>query len=131
MKRSILRLLALVLVAVIGLTGCSSGSAMTGNYKQDTLAVVTALKTSITQAPGSAEQVAAQTESRRLINDFIARYRRDGAVSGLPSFTTMQTALNALAGHYSSFPNRPLPEKLKTRLEKEFRQVEGALNRGV
>jgi photosystem II Psb27 protein len=131
MKRSILRLLALVLVAVIGLTGCSSGSTMTGSYKQDTLAVVTTLKTSITQLPGSAEQVAAQAESRQLINDFIALYRRDSSVSGLPSFTTMQTALNALAGHYSSFPNRPLPEKLKTRLEKEFRQVEGALNRGV
>ncbi|MBD0363369.1 MAG: photosystem II protein Psb27, partial [Coleofasciculus sp. C3-bin4] len=46
------------------------------------------------------------------------------------SFTTMRTALNSLAGHYSSYPNRPLPQKLKTRLEQEFKQVENALNRG-
>jgi photosystem II Psb27 protein len=43
---------------------------------------------------------------------------------------TMQTALNGLAGHYSSYPNRPLPEKLKKRLDKEFRQVELAISRG-
>jgi len=29
----------------------------------------------------------------------------------------MRTALNSLAGHYSSYPNRPVPEKLKQRLE--------------
>jgi photosystem II Psb27 protein len=34
-----------------------------------------------------------------------------------------------LAGHYSSYPNRPIPEKLKKRLEQEFKMVEGSLNR--
>jgi photosystem II Psb27 protein len=34
-----------------------------------------------------------------------------------------------LAGHYSSYPNRPLPDKLKVRLEQEFKQVEQALSR--
>jgi len=42
----------------------------------------------------------------------------------------MRTALNSLAGHYSSYPNRPVPEKLKQRLEQEFKQVEVALKRG-
>jgi photosystem II Psb27 protein len=42
---------------------------------------------------------------------------------------TMTTALNGLAGHYSSYPNRPIPDKLKTRLEQEFKMVEGALSR--
>jgi photosystem II Psb27 protein len=43
----------------------------------------------------------------------------------------MRTALNAIAGHYSAYPNRPLPEKLKTRVEQELKQVESALNRGA
>jgi len=43
----------------------------------------------------------------------------------------MRTALNSLAGHYSSYPNRPVPEKLKQRLEQEFKQVEVALKRGA
>ncbi len=42
----------------------------------------------------------------------------------------MRTALNSLAGHYSTYPNRPLPEKLKNRLQEEFRQVEFSLERG-
>ena len=53
------------------------------------------------------------------------------SVSGLSSFTTMRTALNSLAGHYSSYPNRPVPQKLKTRLEQELQQVESALKRGA
>jgi photosystem II Psb27 protein len=43
----------------------------------------------------------------------------------------MRTALNSLAGHYSSYPNRPVPQKLKNRLENEFKQVEAALKRGA
>jgi photosystem II Psb27 protein len=43
----------------------------------------------------------------------------------------MRTALNALAGHYSSYPNRPIPDKLKERLQQEFKQVEIAVSRGA
>ncbi len=65
------------------------------------------------------------------INDFASYYRRDNASSDLNSFTTMRTALNSLAGYYSSYPNRPLPQKLKQRLDQEFKQVEMALKRGT
>lgn len=132
MTRPLARLFAIVLVAVIGLTACTGGggdSAISGNYRQDTLAVVTSLRNAITLPDDAPEKSTAQAEARKLINDFAARYRRDSRVSGLSSFTTMQTALNSLAGHYSSYPNRPVPEKLKKRLEKEFRMVELALNR--
>jgi photosystem II Psb27 protein len=71
----------------------------------------------------------AQADARAKINDFIALYRRDDSLTSLGSFTTMRTALNSLAGHYSSYPNRPLPDKLKVRLEQEFKQVEQALSR--
>ena len=40
----------------------------------------------------------------------MSRYRPQPRVNGLNSFTTMQTALNSLAGHYASYANRPLPE---------------------
>jgi len=132
MKRYISRLVALVLVVVIGLMGCSSSSAtgLTGDYRQDTLGLLQSLRTAIElpeDAPGKAE---AQAQARQLINDFASRYRRDSSVSNLSSFTTIRTALNSLAGHYSSYPNRPLPQKLKKRLEQEFQQVENALKRG-
>ncbi|HLO89258.1 MAG TPA: photosystem II protein Psb27 [Nostocaceae cyanobacterium] len=125
------RLLALVLVVAIGLVGCGgSPDSLTGDYRQDTLAVVSVLKKAIELPNDSPEKAAAQAEARQKINDFSARYQRDTSVSTLSSFTTMRTALNSLAGHYSSYPNRPVPEKLKKRLELEFQRVEAALQRG-
>jgi len=132
MKRYLSRLLALVLVAVIGLTGCSSSNSlgMTGNYRQDTLTLLQSLRTAIELPDDAAEKVAAQAQARENIKDFASRYRRDDSLAKLSSFTTIRTALNSLAAHYSSYPNRPLPQKLKDRLEQEFTQVESALNRG-
>jgi photosystem II Psb27 protein len=133
MKRYLSRLLALVLVAVIGLMGCSSNSSttgLTGDYRQDTFALLQSLRTAIELPEDAPEKAEAQGEAREKINDFASRYRRDSSVATLSSFTTMRTALNSLAGHYSSYPNRPLPKKLKTRLEQEFQQVENALKRG-
>ncbi|HEY9728449.1 MAG TPA: photosystem II protein Psb27 [Chroococcales cyanobacterium] len=133
MKRYISRLVALVLVVVVGLMGCSSSSAtgLTGDYRQDTLGLLQSLRTAIELPEDAPDKAEAQVQARQLINDFASRYRRDGAVSNLSSFTTMRTALNSLAGHYSSYPNRPLPQKLKKRLEQEFQQVENALKRGA
>jgi photosystem II Psb27 protein len=133
MKKYISRLLALVLVAAITLVGCggSPSGMLTGNYSKDTLAVVDSLRTAILLPEDAAEKLEAQGQAKELINEFIARYRRDTAVTTLSSFTTMRTALNALAGHYSSYPNRPIPDKLKERLQQEFKQVETAVTRGA
>lgn len=132
MKRYLSRLLALVLVACIGLVGCSSVSAngLTGNYHDDTLMVVNSLRTALQLPDSTPEKSTAQKDARQLISDFASRYRRDGSLTKLKSFTTMQTALNSLAGHYSSYPNRPVPQKLKDRLEQEFQQVVTAVERG-
>lgn len=133
MKRYWLRLLTLVLVVFIGLFGFSSSSLadnLTGDYRQDTLLVVNKLRAAIELPDDSPNKAEAQAEARQNINEFAARYRRDNSVSNLNSFTTMRTALNSLAGHYSSYPNRPVPKKLKQRLEQEFKQVEAALVRG-
>lgn len=129
MKRYLSRLLALALVLVIGLIGCSSPDNLTGDYRQDTLSVVNILRNAIELPEDSPNKAEVQAEARQKINDFSARYQRNNSVSGLNSFTTMRTALNSLAGHYSSYPNRPLPQKLKNRLEQELKRVEAALKR--
>ncbi|MBD2459970.1 photosystem II protein Psb27 [Oscillatoria sp. FACHB-1407] len=134
MKRLLSRLvsLALTFVVMIGLMGCSSSpSGLSGNYRQDTLAVVNSLRTALELPDNTPEKSAAQAEAKQLINAFTSQYRRDPSVTKLASFTTMRTALNSLAGHYSSYPNRPVPNKLKQRLEQEFKQIETALQRGA
>jgi photosystem II Psb27 protein len=133
MKKLLARFLAVLLVAVIGLTSCSTGASgkLTGDYKQDTLMLIDSLRAAIELPAGDPDKAPAQAEAKVLINDFASRYRRDDSVAGLTSFTTMRTALNALAGHYTSYPNRPLPDKLQARIEKEFNRVEAALRRGA
>lgn len=132
MKQLFSKLLALVLVLAIGLMGCSGGTGMlTGNYTEDTLNLVNSLRTALELPEGSEEKIAAQAEARQLINEYASRYVRDPNIAKLPSFTTMRTALNGLAGHYNYYPNRPVPEKLKNRLEQEFKQVEASLRQGA
>ncbi|WP_390631144.1 photosystem II protein Psb27 [Leptothermofonsia sichuanensis] len=135
MKRYLSRLLSLLLVVCISLVGCSAapeGSiGLTGDYRQDTLAMVNTLRDAIALPDDSPEKVSVQAQARQLINDFSARYRRDDSLTRLSSYTTMRTALNSLAGHYSSYPNRPIPQKLKDRLETEFKQIELAISRGA
>ncbi|MBW4553538.1 MAG: photosystem II protein Psb27 [Aphanocapsa sp. GSE-SYN-MK-11-07L] len=130
MKRFLSFVCSLVLVLSLFLGGCSADPTnLTGNFRQDTLALIDSLRTAITVPDDSADKKVAQADARTKINSFIARYRRDDSLTSLASFTTMRTALNSLAGHYSSYPNRPLPDKLKKRLEQEFQQVELALSR--
>ena len=131
-KKYLSRLLALVLVVAISLMGCTSNpSGLSGNYRQDTIAVLDNLRTAIDLPDDASNKEEVVTLARRQISDYASRYRRDSETSGLRSFTTMQTALNAIAGYYSSYGNRPVPEKLKKRLDQEFKQVEISLKRGV
>jgi photosystem II Psb27 protein len=132
LKNYLSRLFALVLVVVIGLVGCGgSTTGLTGNYIEDTTFVVQSLTKAIDLANDDPERASIQALARDQINDYASRYRRDSNYSGLRSFTTMQTALNSLAGYYTSYGTRPLPEKLKSRLKQEFNQVEFSLKKGI
>jgi photosystem II Psb27 protein len=116
-------------VVVIGLVGCSSPSGLSGNYGQDTLKVIETLTTAIDLTDDAPDKADVQSLARQQINDYISRYRRDSKNGGLRSFTTMQTALNALAGYYTAYGSRPIPDKLKARLKQEFNIVELSLKK--
>ena len=124
--------LALVLGLSLLLTACSGDAEarLTGDYVEDTVAVSRSLR-EVIDLPQDAENHAdAESEARALINDYMSRYRPQPRVNGLSSFTTMQTALNSLAGHYASYANRPLPETLHDRLAKELAKAEKSVIRG-
>ena len=95
-------------------------TSMTGDYAKDTISVVKALREAVETPKDSAIKDEVRDEALTLITDYISRYRNRGMVNKTQSFTTMQTALNAMAGHYKNFASRPLPDKLKERLTKEF-----------
>ncbi len=99
-------------------------TSMTGDYTKDTISVVKTLQNAVDTPKDSPDKEEVRDESLALITDYISRYRNRGMVNKTQSFTTMQTALNAMAGHYKNFASRPLPDKLKERLTKEFALAE-------
>ena len=118
---------ALSLIVVFTLFKAPSYAAttsMTGNYTEDTLSVVKTLQIAVDTPKDSPNKDEVKDEALILITDYISRYRNRGMVNKTQSFTTMQTALNAMAGHYKNFASRPLPDKLKERLTKEFSLAE-------
>jgi len=123
---------AVCLCLSLVLTACSgSNGPITGNYVDDTVTVADTLLATIAipaDDPGRSE---AETQARALINDYMSRYRPQRQVNGLASFTTMQTAVNSLAGHYANYPNRPVPDALRDRLTKELKKAETGATRGA
>ncbi|MEB3173088.1 MAG: photosystem II protein Psb27 [Cyanobacteriota bacterium] len=125
-------LIALCLGLVLLLSACSgSANGLSGNYVDDTVAVAGSLLSTIALSNDDPGRSEAELQARGLMNDYMARYRPRSAVNGLSSFTTMQTALNSLAGHYANYPNRPLPDALKERLNKELKKAEASATRGA
>ncbi|APD49088.1 photosystem II protein Psb27 [Synechococcus sp. SynAce01] len=131
-RRSTARLIAICLSLSLLLSACGSPAApLSGTYLDDTMVVAEALLSTIAIADDDPARAEAETSARTLVKDYVAFYRPRGKVNGLSSFTTMQTAINSLAGHYTNYPNRPLPEALKTRVAKELRKAEANVTRGA
>ena len=123
--------LSLCLCLGLMLGACSANaSGLSGNYVEDTVSVADRLLGTIAMAQDDPDHAAAESQARALINDYMARYRPRNDVNGLSSFTTMQTALNSLAGHYANYANRPLPDTLRNRLQQELKKGETAAVRG-
>jgi len=130
------QLMSLTLAACLSLclmlTACAGAGAstLTGDYVEDTVAVVHTLQSTIAMGQDDEGRAEAETAATDLINDYMSRYRPRPQVNGLSSFTTMQTALNSLAGHYKTYANRPLPDTLRARVDKELGKAEKAAVRG-
>ena len=117
--------IALIIYFVLTISpSYAAQSNMSGDYAKDTISVVKALKGAIETPKDASNKDEVREDSLSLITDYISRYRNRGLVNKTQSFTTMQTALNAMAGHYKNFASRPLPEKLKERLNKELSLAE-------
>ena len=117
--------LALIIYCILSISpSYAAQSTMSGDYAKDTISVVKTLKGAIETPKDASNRDEVRDESLALITDYISRYRNRGLVNKTQSFTTMQTALNAMAGHYKNFASRPLPEKLKERLNKELSLAE-------
>jgi len=117
--------IALIIYFVLTISpSYAAQSTMSGDYAKDTISVVKALKGAIETPKDASNKDEVREDSLSLITDYISRYRNRGLVNKTQSFTTMQTALNAMAGHYKNFASRPLPEKLKERLNKELSLAE-------
>lgn len=62
--------------------------------------------------------------------DFVSYYRRFPKIAGKPSFSTLYTSINVLAGHYTSYGYKyPLPEKRRKRLYQEYSEIDKSLKR--
>ena len=124
--------LAVCLGLCLMLSACSGAGASTlsGDYVEDTVAVVHTLQSTIALEQSAEGRAEAEAAATALIDDYMTRYRPRPQVNGLSSFTTMQTALNSLAGHYKTYANRPLPDALKERVDKELGKAEKAVVRG-
>ncbi len=116
-----------LLITPFGNCAEAAKSSMTGDYSKDTVTVVRSLQETIAIPDDAEGRDQADKEAVVLITDYISRYRNRSEVNKTVSFTTMQTALNSMAGHVKTFSNRPFPETLKARLTKELTKAEEAV----
>ena len=104
-----------LLLTPLGVTANASGASMSGDYIEDTVSVARSLQETIAIPREEEGREEAESEAVQLITAYISRYRNRSQVNQSLSYTTMQTALNAMAGHYKTFSNRPLPDQLSPR----------------
>jgi photosystem II Psb27 protein len=103
---------------------------LTGNYTEDTLAVVKSLRYTVQLPADAADRAEAQADARAKISAFAARYHLNTESASLYSYATMRTALNALASYYNGTTRRSVPEKVRDRVLVELDRVEAALAQG-
>ena len=125
MEATLALLICLCLIFIPFISSANAArTAMTGDFTKDTVSVAQSLKETIAIPNDNDERSSAQKEAVILITDYISRYRNRPQVNQTVSYTTMQTALNAMAGHIKTFSTRPLPDELKNRLNKELSKAE-------
>lgn len=100
-------------------------------YNKMTTEVIEQVRYTLEVPLNDDNKAASIEKTRRLTNEWVARYRRDKAIIGRPSYGQVYSALNAVSGHYNNFGTKyPLPQKRKDRVLEEFKTAEIALSRG-
>lgn len=101
------------------------------DYPKDARSMLENMRVAAQLTRGAPDMEQTVVNTRKQMNDFVAFYRRQPQITGKPSFSTLYTATNTLAGHYASYGNKyPVPEKRRVRLETQFKEVDRALARG-
>eukprot|EP00545_Synedropsis_sp_CCMP1620_P013069 CAMPEP_0119013916 /NCGR_PEP_ID=MMETSP1176-20130426/9227_1 /TAXON_ID=265551 /ORGANISM="Synedropsis recta cf, Strain CCMP1620" /LENGTH=166 /DNA_ID=CAMNT_0006967045 /DNA_START=59 /DNA_END=559 /DNA_ORIENTATION=+ len=100
-------------------------------YEEDAAKVREHMFTATGMAKGSDRMEDFGKNLKKEMVDFVSYYRRFPKIAGKPSFSTLYTSINVLAGHYTSYGYKyPLPEKRRKRLYQEYAEIEKSLKRG-
>ena len=100
-------------------------------YEQDAEKVKNHMYTATGLAKGAKDMEDFGKNMKKEMVDFVSYYRRFPKIAGKPSFSTLYTSINVLAGHYTSYGYKyPLPEKRRKRLYQEYAEIEKSLKRG-
>lgn len=100
-------------------------------YEEDAAKVRSHMVVATGLAKGSPKMEEFGKNLKKEMVDFVSYYRRFPTIAGRPSFSTLYTSINVLAGHYTSYGYKyPLPEKRRKRLYQEYAEIEKSLKRG-
>lgn len=100
-------------------------------YDEDAAKVRSHMVVATTLGKGADRMEDYGKEMKKEMVDFVSYYRRFPKIAGKPSFSTLYTSINVLAGHYTSYGYKyPLPEKRRKRLYQEYSEIEKSLKRG-
>ena len=103
---------------------------LTYNYDNDAARVRDHMVTATGLAKGADRMEDFGKNLKKEMIDFVSYYRRFPQVAGKPSFSTLYTSINVLAGHYTSYGYKyPLPEKRRKRLYQEYAEIDKSLKR--
>lgn len=100
-------------------------------YEEDAAKVRKHMVVATGLAKGSEKMEEFGKNMKKEMVDFVSYYRRFPKIAGKPSFSTLYTSINVLAGHYTSYGFKyPLPEKRRKRLYQEYAEIDKSLKRG-
>ena len=104
---------------------------LTFAYEEDAAKVREHMLIATGLGKGAADMEKFGKNMKKEMIDFVSYYRRFPSIAGKPSFSTLYTSINVLAGHYTSYGFKyPLPEKRRKRLYQEYAEVGKSLKRG-
>jgi len=98
---------------------------ITSDYYTDAAKVVAHMRIATNLDKGAPDMELIAKNTKKEMIEFVSFYRRFTNVAGKQSFSTLYTAINVLAGHYTSYgPKFPVPEKRRKRLSQEYAEIE-------